>query len=112
MLFLCEHETQGLAYQEAMAAGVPVLAWDEGQLVDTKIIPFVSPELKVSSVPYFDERCGMTFKIADFGSVYPAFWRNLAAFRPRDYVMDQLSMEKAGLDYLSLYSSIVGHSDL
>ncbi len=34
LIFLCEHETQGLAYQEALATGIPVLAWDEGNLVD------------------------------------------------------------------------------
>jgi hypothetical protein len=27
LIFLCEHETQGLAYQEALSANVPVLAW-------------------------------------------------------------------------------------
>ena len=30
MVFLCEHETQGMAYQEALASGVPVIAWDPG----------------------------------------------------------------------------------
>src|SRR5262249_429032 len=34
MLFLCEHETQGLAYQEALASNVPVLAWDNGFWLD------------------------------------------------------------------------------
>ena len=34
MLFLCEHETQGLAYQQAMAAGLPILAWEPGQWLD------------------------------------------------------------------------------
>src|SRR5207248_10842013 len=28
MIFLCEHETQGIAYQQALSAGVPILAWD------------------------------------------------------------------------------------
>ena len=34
MIFICEHETQGLAYQEALSSNVPVLAWDEGEMVD------------------------------------------------------------------------------
>ncbi len=106
LLFLCEHETQGIAYQEAMAAGVPVLAWDEGALVDTNLIPFANPELKVSSVPYFDQRCGMTFARANFDTVYAAFWKQLASFRPREYMSERLSMQRAGQDYLALYSSL------
>jgi hypothetical protein len=30
LVFLCEHETQAIAYQEALASNVPVLAWDNG----------------------------------------------------------------------------------
>ena len=30
MVFLCEHETQGIAYQQALSCGVPILAWDRG----------------------------------------------------------------------------------
>src|SRR5205807_3511959 len=34
MIFLCEHESQGLAYQEALSSGVPILAWDQGWCLD------------------------------------------------------------------------------
>jgi hypothetical protein len=108
MLFLCEHETQGIAYQEAMASGVPVLAWDEGVLTDPKQIPFARPGLTVSSVPYFDARCGVTFKLGEFESAYEDFWKRLGEFRPRDYVTEQLSMEGAGRAYLRLYASVAG----
>jgi len=27
MIFLCQHESQGIAYQEPLASGVPVFAW-------------------------------------------------------------------------------------
>ena len=30
MIFLCEHETQGIAYQQALSRNVPILAWDRG----------------------------------------------------------------------------------
>src|SRR5581483_8066139 len=36
MLFLVESETQGMAYQEALAGNVPVLAWDQGYWLDPK----------------------------------------------------------------------------
>jgi hypothetical protein len=107
LLFLCEHETQGIAYQEALAAGVPVLAWDEGELVDPNLRHY-APHLRVSSVPYFDDRCGMRFTLASFDEVVGQFWAEIERFRPRDYVDDRLSMRRAGRDYLSLYSSIAG----
>jgi glycosyltransferase involved in cell wall biosynthesis len=106
LLFLCEHETQGLAYQEAMAASVPVLAWDEGELVDPILRRFASPKLTVSSVPYFDERCGMTFRMDDFEDVLPLFWSRLGSFEPRAYMNERLSIERAANDYLALYSSL------
>lgn len=31
IIFLCEHESQGLAYQECLSSNVPILAWDQGQ---------------------------------------------------------------------------------
>lgn len=83
MVFLCEHETQGLACQEAMASNVPVLAWDEGVLVDPLQRRFAQPNLVVSSVPYLDDRCGERFKFVDFESQFDLFWQRLPGYRPR-----------------------------
>ena len=107
LIFLCEHETQGLAYQEAMAAGLPVLAWDEGQLVDPQQRPFAPEGLNVSSVPYFDKRCGCRFKLADFEGTLDQFWRERGTFDPRGYVREHLSMQRAAHDYLAAYASLV-----
>jgi len=34
MLFLCENETQGIAYNEALSMGVPILAWNPRRWLD------------------------------------------------------------------------------
>lgn len=103
MLFLCEHETQGLACQEAMACNVPVLAWDEGVLVDPEYRRFLKSELEVSSVPYFDPCCGQRFKLAEFESVFLKFWASLDGYAPRKYVEDRLSLARSAKDYLAIY---------
>lgn len=101
-LFLCEHETQGLAYQEALASNVPVLAWDDGVLVDPYQSKLAPPGLVVSSVPYFDDRCGMRFKSGCFEEVFEVFWPALGSFRPREYTLENLSFERSATHYLSL----------
>lgn len=103
LAFLCEHETQGLAYQEALASDVPVFAWDEGKFIDPQLNRFAAPDLEVSSVPYFDDRCGLKFKLEDMETRFDAFWARLAGFAPRSYVLAELSMEKSAIEYLKLY---------
>lgn len=107
MAFLCEHETQGLACEEAMAMNVPVFAWEEGRLVDPRQTPFARPDLRVSSVPYFDETCGLTFTLADMEERFDAFWRGLPVFHPRDYVERALSPAGAARVYLDAYRSML-----
>lgn len=102
LAFVCEHETQGLAYQEAMSANVPIFAWDEGKLIDPSI-PQPSPGVAVSSVPYFDERCGVKFTRANIAPQFEAFWAQRAGFQPREYVLEQLSLKRSGALYLDLY---------
>lgn len=106
LIFVCEHETQGLAYQEALSTNVPVLAWDELEIVDPVLKPFVTKEMNISSVPYFSPDCGMTFKIAEFESVEPQFWKKLGSYHPRRYVEQNLSLKQSAENYLAMYNQL------
>src|SRR5438309_1531345 len=65
MRLLCEHETQGIAYQQALSCNVPILAWERsGYWQDPAYYPDKVKFAPVTSVPYWDDRCGRTFKNA------------------------------------------------
>ncbi|MBB4372453.1 hypothetical protein GGD63_005261 [Bradyrhizobium sp. cir1] len=112
MIFLCEHESQGIACEQALSSGVPVFAWDRGgPWQDPKYFPHkVRYEGGVSSVPYFDARCGMTFAdAAGFISGWSAFWSHVNAgdFAPRDYVTENLTLEKGALHYYEIAEAVM-----
>ncbi|WP_299362426.1 glycosyltransferase [uncultured Paracoccus sp.] len=102
LAFLSAHETQGIAYQEALASGLPVFAWDEGKLIDPEDVRTAPANLVVSSVPYFDERCGVTFTEPQLEARFDRFWAARDGFAPRDYVAENLSPEKSARMYLDL----------
>ncbi len=107
MAFLCEHETQGLACEEALAVNVPVFAWDEGTLVDPKQRIFALDNLRVSSVPYFDERCGLTFTSADLEVQFDKFWSKLPLYSPREFIRETLAPELTARVFAKAYQSMV-----
>jgi glycosyltransferase involved in cell wall biosynthesis len=106
MIFLCEHETQGIAYQQALSSGVPVFAWDrQGYWQDPAYYPHKVKFEPVTSVPYFDERCGSQFNDPHaFQKNWDAFWEGVKrlAFQPRDYILENLTLEKCARRYLSI----------
>jgi len=105
MIFLCEHESQGIAYQECLASGVPILAWDQGRCLDPERFVWGQPEIAATSVPYFDHRCGLTFQdAADFPDKLNEFLDRLHAgtFAPRDFVLDNLTLEKCSSRFIEL----------
>ena len=106
MIFVCEHESQGIAYQQALSCGVPILAWDRGGYWhDPAYYPDRVKFAPVTSVPYWDDRCGQTFADATaFGRVWAQFWEacRAQAFRPRDYILDNLTLEKAAQHYVRI----------
>jgi hypothetical protein len=104
MLFLCEHETQGMAYQEAMASNLPVLAWDQGYWLDPNRPLWEEQPVKASSVPYFSESCGERFRdVADFDHALDNFWAGLNRYEPRAYVAGALSPAASAELYLRAY---------
>ena len=112
MAFICEHETQGLAYQEALAANVPVFAWDEGEFIDPILKGEAEVGLGVTSVPYFDDRCGSRFMASNLESEFDLFWARRKRFQPRNYVLENLSMRSSAEAYLRLYRIAGGNLDI
>jgi hypothetical protein len=111
VIFLCEHETQGQAYQQILATNTPILAWDRaGYWQDPSYYPHRVQYTPVTSVPYWDDRCGEKFAtIEDFKNKLSDFIskRNKNKFMPRNYVLENLSLEVSTQKYLDIYNSIV-----
>lgn len=64
----------------------------------------------MSSVPYWDERCGAKFPdIAGFEAGWDDFWAGCAggAFDPRGFVLDNLTLEQRALQYYEIALSIM-----
>lgn len=110
MVFLCEHETQGIAYQQALSCGVPIFAWDvEGFWTDPTYYPHRVVYGPVTSVPYWDERCGAKFKDAQtFQEGWGDFWEGVLGgkFKPRDYILENLTLERCSGAYADIARSL------
>ena len=104
MVFLCEHETQGIAYQQALSSGVPIFAWDrQGLWKDPSFYPDKAVFGPVTSVPYWDERCGRRFSDTDaFLEGWSAFFEKVRSslFQPRDYILENLTLETCAQRYV------------
>lgn len=110
MIFLCEHETQGIAYQQALSFGIPIFAWDRGGYwQDPTYYPHRVKFQSVTSVPCWDERCGLKFKNTDeFVQLWQSFWLKLNRneFNPRAYILDNLTLEKCAKKYFDIFTSL------
>lgn len=105
MIFLSAHESQGIAAQEAMASGVPLLAWDPGFVEDPNRFQWGQPVIPATSVPYFDARCGLTFRdAAEFATRLPEFLARQRAGRlaPRDYILENLTLERCARHFVEI----------
>lgn len=110
MLFLCEHESQGLAYQEAMSMNVPILAWNQGLWLDPNQKTWQENEpIPASSVPYFDIKCGVVFKdLQEFRNVFFSFWNDVSEnkFKPREYILEHLTLKKSAAKMLKIIETV------
>jgi glycosyltransferase involved in cell wall biosynthesis len=104
MLFLCENETQGIAYNEAMSMGLPILAWNPGRWLDPNRHAHGRSDCPASSVPYWDQRCGEQFAQAgEFADALDLFVERLRGGRyaPRDYMLENLTLDRCARKYIA-----------
>lgn len=88
-----------------------MFAWDRGgPWRDPNYFPHRVRFDGVSSVPYWDDRCGMKFVDAEgFRSRWSEFWSQTGAgqFQPRQYVLDNLTLEKGALHYYEIAQAVM-----
>lgn len=109
MIFISEHETQGIAYQECMAKNVPVMAWNPGFVIDPEMNKYSQLPTPSTSVPFFDERCGLTFRDNfEFKEKFSFFFERACAgkYFPREFVLENLSIDKSTERMLEIYNSV------
>jgi len=113
VIWIGRQESQGVAFQESLASDIPVLVWDVPRLghwlPDTAAekAMFSSEESAfagATAAPYFDARCG--YKILDRGVLAESvakMEREYLSFRPREFVLENLSLEKKAHALLEIF---------
>ena len=83
-------ESQGIAVQEIMSMGVPIIAWDIKEWLDQG----EAYRVPATSIPYWDERCGeVFFNIDDLEVTFFKFYATLDQYDPKAFIKDNLSFE-------------------
>lgn len=88
------HESQGFGLLEALSCNVPLLVYnvtnmgqEEGRESEIKSCNTIA-----TTTPYWDKRCGESFtKGEDFQSTFELFQSQLQNYKPREYVLENLS---------------------
>ena len=85
-------ESQGIAVQEIMSMGVPIIAWDIKEWLDQG----EAYRVPATSIPFWDERCGEKFFTVDeMGETFDNFYARINDYNPKDYVKENLSFESS-----------------
>lgn len=105
-IYLSRHETQGIAAKQLLSSGVPMFVWDAGGMwQDPKYVPHLVQFGPVSSMPYWDDRCGVKFKGAsDMVAAFDRFWKGVetGSFEPRALMVERFGLADRARAYVEL----------
>ena len=95
-------ESQGIAVQEIMSMGVPIIAWDIKEWLDqgeTYRVP-------ATSIPYWDERCGEVFFNKDeLDETFSKFYATINEYDPKSFIRDNLSFNKTVKQLMEIFDA-------
>jgi hypothetical protein len=104
--WLDAHESQGFALQEALSCNVPLLVWNVSFLNQEYGSSY--PKVFATSIPYWSESCGECFTdITEIDQKFNHLIKNLPAYKPRDFILENLSIEKCSSKFIDLVNGIV-----
>lgn len=96
-VWLGSSESQGFALQEALSMNIPLLVWNVKNRRDnySNRNDKVNIKSEVSSINYWDKKCGEYFyQKVELEETFNKFINNLDNYKPREFIMENLSMEK------------------
>lgn len=100
-IWLGSHESQGFALEEALSCNLPLLVLNATSMFDeyddNNRLCYTNEvgkyKLRATSIPYWDERCGIVSSVEKFQEDLPRMLDTYGSFHPRDYIMEALSPE-------------------
>jgi glycosyltransferase involved in cell wall biosynthesis len=91
-IWIGRHESQGFALEEALSCNVPLFVWNVKSM--NQEYKSTYSDIPATTIPYWDERCGEFFyNINDIEEKFNLFLDKLNTYKPREYVLENLSME-------------------
>ncbi len=105
-IWLGRHESQGFALEEALSSNVPLLVWDVTSMKQE--YGYNYDDYYATCIPYWDERCGEYFyNMNEFEDKFNLFLSKLNMYKPREYVVENLSIEVREKALIELIESII-----
>jgi hypothetical protein len=105
-------ESQGIALQEALAANVPLIVLNNRNILDHYRkerfdLPKILAEFKATSVPYFDQTCGIVIDdLSELPAAIAELNNNYNRFAPREFIKKNLSLEKSAQQLVSFFTEL------
>ena len=100
-IWLGRHESQGFALEETLSCNVPLLVWNVTSM--NQEYGYNYEDISATSIPYWDNRCGEYFhKLNELSNTYTRFIANLMNYNPREYILENLSMEVCEKKFINL----------
>lgn len=104
-IILDAHESQGFAIEEALSCNVPLLVWNVSSMSQEEGGNY--QHIPATSIPYWDKRCGENFyQPSEFMNKYEEFINKLDTYKPREFVLENLSTQECAENFKKLISEI------
>jgi hypothetical protein len=92
-IILDAHESQGFAIEEALSCDVPLFVWNASNMGQEYGSNF--PKYYATTIAYWDNRCGEYFyRWDELLEKFILFMNRLREYRPREYILENLTVEK------------------
>lgn len=104
-IWITASESQGFALLEALSCNVPLLVWNVTSLNQEEGSNYI--DIPASTIPYWDNRCGEYFtNLNELDDKYNTFINNLEKYKPREYILENLSFEKCSKKFIDIVNKI------